>query len=614
MKKSIVFALCFAVVLFVDPFQGAPLVRAVTVSGNGDVNGDESRDLSDAIYLLAHLFQGGDTPLPCPSAGGAAGVVGGGGGPSSSPLPPTGQTLCYDEAGAETDCGAGDCLGQDGFYQAGCSASPRFVDNGDGTVTDNCTGLMWQQDTADIDGGGITPSECLGGGDPQPPVCCGKFGWTDIDVQGDDIAWCDALQYCKDLIFATHEDWRLPNIQELLSIVDYSVHSPAIDTNFFSVSIPPAGPPPGGCELFYWSSTKVEDGSPNDPGSPYAYEVDFTWGNTANQYNNNLHYVRAVRSVLPAGAGGEISGEPGQGAGILANGDVNGDLSLDLSDAIYLLAFLFQGGPEPEPCPDLGPPPETGCGDGNCCGNGIDDDADGTTDCDDADCTDDLSCPAIETDCGNGIDDDLDDDIDCDDSDCMVIPPEDSSLLPDTGVTLCWNLGNEKPADCAEAACKEAPCPGQDGFYETGCASDGTRFTDNLDGTVTDNCTGLMWQTDTANTDGIGGVDNDDKLSWCDALQHCEDLTLATHSDWRLPNIREIQSIVDHSGGQTVGVFPPFIQATRVAGDPEVRYWSSTNRPGSPPRVFNVVVTGVPYVSWGGSNQLNFVRAVRTAQ
>ena len=124
-----------------------------------------------------------------------------------------------------------------------------------------------------------------------------------------------------------------------------------------------------------------------------------------------------------------------------------------------------------------------------------------------------------------------------------------------------------------------------------------------------------MWQKDTANTDGLGGVDNDDKLSWCAALAYCE-VSLdgfATHSDWRLPNIREILSIVDHSGLQTLGVFPPFSQATRVDGDPQVQYWSSTSRAGAPPRVWLVVVTGIPYASWTGRDQLNFVRAVRDA-
>ena len=58
-------------------------------------------------------------------------------------LPRTGQKLCYDTAGAVIDCAG---TGQDGEIQAGVAwPDPRFTDNGDGTVTDNVTGLMWQQ-------------------------------------------------------------------------------------------------------------------------------------------------------------------------------------------------------------------------------------------------------------------------------------------------------------------------------------------------------------------------------------------------------------------------------------------------------------------------------------
>ena len=84
----------------------------------------------------------------------------------------------------------------------------------------------------------------------------------------------------------------------------------------------------------------------------------------------------------PGGGGGAIAG--GQGGATLGNGDVNGDNALDLSDAIFLLAHLFQGGPAPVPCPNLGP--ETNCTDN------IDDDLDGDTDCDDDDCQADPFC------------------------------------------------------------------------------------------------------------------------------------------------------------------------------------------------------------------------------
>ncbi len=62
-------------------------------------------------------------------------------------------------------------------------------------------------------------------------------------------------------------------------------------------------------------------------------------------------------------------------------------------------------------------------------------------------------------------------------------------------------------------------------------------FTDNNDDTVTDEASGLMWQ---KNDSGEGMV-------WEDALGYCEDLSLANYTDWRLPNAKELQSIVDYT-------------------------------------------------------------------
>lgn len=62
-------------------------------------------------------------------------------------------------------------------------------------------------------------------------------------------------------------------------------------------------------------------------------------------------------------------------------------------------------------------------------------------------------------------------------------------------------------------------------------------FIDNGDGTITDQATGLMWQKN----------DNDQGVVWEDALEYAENLELAEYSDWRLPNAKELQSIVDYS-------------------------------------------------------------------
>ena len=74
---------------------------------------------------------------------------------------------------------------------------------------------------------------------------------------------------------------------------------------------------------------------------------------------------------------------------------------------------------------------------------------------------------------------------------------------------------------------------GQDAHYETNEAS----YTDNGDGTVTDNVTGLMWQQDPG-----------EKMTWTQAVEMLEDFELAGYTDWRLPTIKELYSLIDFSG------------------------------------------------------------------
>ena len=82
---------------------------------------------------------------------------------------------------------------------------------------------------------------------------------------------------------------------------------------------------------------------------------------------------------------------------------------------------------------------------------------------------------------------------------------------------------------------------------------------DNSDGTVTDTATGLMWQQETA-----------DPRNWEAALSYCENLSLAGYSDWRLPTIKELASIVDLSR------YNPAIDTNYFPNTVSSRYWSST--------------------------------------
>ena len=599
---------------------GVSLAGPPPFPGNGDVNNDGSRDLSDAIFLLAHLFQGGPGPAACPDT------------PTPTTptviLPATNQLVCYDTTFLEDfppellpfpDCDVfncadappyphcwttefpdgvdprychqdfaalipdpdemaapdgtveADCLtvpspGQDGQLQNGISNTDRFVDNNDGTVTDTATGLMWTKDTVDANGiDGVT---------------------TD-----DNINWCAALAACEGLDFSGHTDWRLPNIRELESIVDYG-RVPTIDPVFDLTE-----------GFVYWSSTSYDEDGRSGPGRmDLAHSVYFddsekveslryggsfaacfkgddncecrpakegSGAHPCTDFDRDKIYARAVRTVpLSSGAGG--SGR-GQGAATLGNGDVNGDDTVDLSDAIYLLAFLFQGGPEPEACPGGGS------------GGGLDLDNIGRL-------TSTLTTSFLGIDCYEEV-------------------------FPDD-----WSK-----VDCAAAA-----CPGQDGFYEAegshSCQGN-DRFVDNGDATATDNCTGLMWHKGRSwPTPELGG-----RLDWAQALAWVETVVYIVdtepfpprrefkteaqaildgdednikYDDWRMPNIRELETIRDYNA-ITQNLAGP-LQARRA------NYFSSTTVPSKPSHVFGFLGNTATRIEIQKNNPLYHVRPVRT--
>jgi hypothetical protein len=126
-------------------------------------------------------------------------------------------------------------------------------------------------------------------------------------------------------------------------------------------------------------------------------------------------------------------------------------------------------------------------------------------------------------------------------------------------------------------------------------------YVDNLDGTVSDLSTGLMWQKS----------DSRNALNWEDALSYSESLDLADKSDWRLPNAKELQSIVDYTRSPQTTESPaidPVFQTTEIL-DPEGKdgqypfFWTGTTHlDGANPYASAV------YVAFGeGQGQMNNV-------
>ena len=93
-----------------------------------------------------------------------------------------------------------------------------------------------------------------------------------------------------------------------------------------------------------------------------------------------------------------------------------------------------------------------------------------------------------------------------------------------------------------------------DAFYGQNANYPGTTpsYTDNGDGTITDNVTGLMWSK-TIDLNGDGTINVDDKLTYEEALAKAQDLNLGEHSDWRLPTIKELYSLIIYSGKDPSG-------------------------------------------------------------
>ena len=151
-------------------------------------------------------------------------------------LPSTSQTQCWDASGNLISCTG---TGQDGEYQNGVLVDPRFTNNFNGTVTDNLTGLIW-----------LKKANC-----------------------GVGMFWADALSFSNTLADGSCNlsdgsvagDWRLPNIEELLSLVDFGQTFP---------SLPPGHPFSFVLHLTYWSATTNETAPVNARGVLFVFGAD----------------------------------------------------------------------------------------------------------------------------------------------------------------------------------------------------------------------------------------------------------------------------------------------------------------------------------------------------
>ena len=161
-----------------------------------------------------------------------------------APVAKTGQTTPYQ-------------AGDDGTLQSGVAwPSPRFTLNGDGTITDALTGLVWM----------------------QKANCWERQTWANALTK---VAGLNSgSETCSGYTTGTHTDWRLPTIKELESLVDAEHVNPALPSGHAFVGVQASS---------YWSSTSYAI------NSSYAWYVNLYNGNVRYDNKSSSYYVWPVR-------------------------------------------------------------------------------------------------------------------------------------------------------------------------------------------------------------------------------------------------------------------------------------------------------------------------------
>ena len=180
----------------------------------------------------------------------------------------TGQTECWDSDGGSISC---DGTGQDGEYEMGVDpvieptggtegayntpawTGVRFTDNGDGTVTDNLTALIWLKNAG----------------------CIGLKTWAEALTSSNALADGDCGLTDGSIIGA----WRLPNVNELHSLIDLTEYNPAL----------PSGHHFYGVQNRHWSSTS------SSPFAAWYMYLSTGFVGFGNKMSTNTNFVWPVR-------------------------------------------------------------------------------------------------------------------------------------------------------------------------------------------------------------------------------------------------------------------------------------------------------------------------------
>jgi hypothetical protein len=171
-------------------------------------------------------------------------------------------------------------------------SNQRFVDNGDGTVTDNLTALVWEKKASWDD---VAVNCTSAGVCPDPHDADNTYTWAN--------ATSILVAQLNTAAFAGHTDWRLPTLAELQSLIDYAAPAaPVVDVAFDNNCVVGSSctnitNPTCSCSVWgggvkgsYWSSTDYA------PVPSFAWPVLFHNGTITAAAKTTSYWARAVRS------------------------------------------------------------------------------------------------------------------------------------------------------------------------------------------------------------------------------------------------------------------------------------------------------------------------------
>ncbi len=200
---------------------------------------------------------------------------------SGSNLPVTGQTTEYS-------------AGDDGAYKKGTDLpSIRFCDNGDGTITDNMTGLMWIKNANAIQA--LYPAfDNFVDPDLYFIVGCPSYSGDGA------VSWAKAQTFIAGLNSGTYPcgvtktprytDWRMPTVNELETLINYSEQCGSLNSQGFSdVS----------CTMYYWSCTAATITAPNGLSKDVAWSVGFPYATASGRIAPVIRTMECYSLVWP---------------------------------------------------------------------------------------------------------------------------------------------------------------------------------------------------------------------------------------------------------------------------------------------------------------------------